>query len=177
MIEKASGKGRVAVTVAYTLADTSVGRVLMAVTDKGICAISLGSDDDQLVAELRRDFAGAAIERDDAALQHLITALIGQIDGELPTRLPLDVRATAFQRLVWDELWAIPHGETRSYTQIAEQIGRPSAARAVASACGSNRIAVAIPCHRVVGSSGHLSGYRWGVERKRALLDMERSAK
>ncbi|MBV9786771.1 MAG: methylated-DNA--[protein]-cysteine S-methyltransferase [Chloroflexi bacterium] len=163
--------------VVYATRATALGRLLIAATPKGVCAIALGVDDEQLLAEWRREFPQAAIAQNNTQLREWLNVVARQIEGEQSDiSLPLDIRATQFQQRVWDELRAIPRGETRSYTQIAKQIGRPSAVRAVASACASNRIAVAIPCHRVVRGSGDLSGYRWGVERKRALLERERGA-
>ena len=162
------------VSVAYTITKTLLGQMLVAATDKGICAITLGDSEEELEAALRREYPAAVITQDESSLLDWAKTLVCHLAGQQPDLvLPLDVRATAFQRCVWQELQAIPYGETRSYTQIAEAIGRPTAARAVAQACASNPVALAVPCHRVVRGSGELSGYRWGIERKRALLEQE----
>jgi len=166
------GAGR---AIRYASAPTPLGVALVAATDKGICRIAFGDDAASLVASLRADFANAArIDEDRAA----IAPFLAQIDAYLRGArerfdLPLDIAATAFQQRVWDALQRIPYGETRSYTQIAETLGVPRAVRAVASACASNPVALAIPCHRVVQKGGALAGYRWGLARKAALLDAE----
>lgn len=160
--------------VRYAGAPTSLGFVLVAATDKGICKIGFGDDAAILADELRSEFANAELVEDTARL----APFIAQIDAYLRgTRqdfdLPLDVAATAFRQRVWDALRRIPYGETRSYSQIAEAVGAPRAVRAVASACATNPVALAIPCHRVVQKGGALAGYRWGLPRKAALLDNE----
>ncbi|HEY1611247.1 MAG TPA: bifunctional DNA-binding transcriptional regulator/O6-methylguanine-DNA methyltransferase Ada [Paraburkholderia sp.] len=161
--------------IRYASQPTPLGTVLVAATDKGICRIAFGDDAASLVASLRADFANAAqIDEDTAS----ITPFLAQIDaylhgGRERFALPLDIAATAFQQRVWDALQRIPYGETRSYTQIAEALGAPRAVRAVASACASNPVALAIPCHRVVQKGGSLAGYRWGLARKAALLEAE----
>ena len=163
--------------IVYTTTATPLGQMLVAATGKGLCAITLGESDPDLEAALRREYPAAQITRDAGGLSDWVEALVRHLEGKQPElALPLDVRATAFQRRVWQELQAIPYGETRSYTQIAEAIGRPTAARAVAQACASNPTALAIPCHRVVRGDGSLSGYRWGVPRKQALLAREKAA-
>ncbi len=130
-----------------------------------------------LERDLRTEFHAAEIHRDDKALREYVEPLLAAIRGENTTiDLPLDIRATAFQRKVWETLQKIPSGETRSYTDVAREIGEPSAVRAVARACASNPVAVAVPCHRVVRSDGELAGYRWGIARKKKLLERERSA-
>jgi AraC family transcriptional regulator of adaptative response/methylated-DNA-[protein]-cysteine methyltransferase len=150
---------------------------MLAATEKGICAVTLGDSDAQLEAWLRAEFPAAAVERADGELAEWLQALLDQLAGELPhPDLPLDVRGTAFQRRVWEELRRIPAGETRTYAEIAGAIGRPAAVRAVARACATNNVSVLIPCHRVVGSDGSLRGYRWGVERKKKLLEAERKS-
>lgn len=161
-------------TVRYASAPTSLGFVLVAATDKGICKIGFGDDAAFLVDELRGEFANAALLDDPERL----APFIAQIDAYLRgTRqdfdLPLDIAATAFRQRVWDALRRIPYGQTRSYTEIAEAVGAPRAVRAVASACATNPVALAIPCHRVVQKGGALAGYRWGLPRKAALLDNE----
>lgn len=168
------GKGAV---VRFAVGDCSLGAVLVAATDRGVCAILLGDDPETLVRDLQDRFGQAELIGADPAFEQTVARVVGLIDapGHAPD-LPLDVRGTAFQQQVWDALRRIPAGQTASYLDIATAIGRPSAVRAVAQACGANALAVAIPCHRVVRSDGDLSGYRWGVERKRELLKREREA-
>jgi AraC family transcriptional regulator of adaptative response/methylated-DNA-[protein]-cysteine methyltransferase len=165
----------------YAFADTALGRMLLAVTERGLCAIYFGDDDAGLLRELRAEYPRAALAadiRDDA--QGYVECVMRVLDGgarhSTLRNLPLDVQGTAFQAQVWQALRAIPEGETRSYAQVAQAIGRPTAMRAVANACGANRVAMVIPCHRVVREGGASGGYRWGVERKRALLAIERRA-
>jgi AraC family transcriptional regulator of adaptative response/methylated-DNA-[protein]-cysteine methyltransferase len=161
--------------ISYGVAEAALGKVLVAVTNSGICAIMLGDLESELEDDLRNRFALADITRDDDGLGATLRTVLSQLtEHPLALDLALDIRATAFQRRVWEKLQTIPRGETRTYAQIAAEIGQPTAARAVARACASNPIAVVIPCHRVVGSDGKLTGYRWGVERKRRLLEMER---
>ncbi len=168
------GKGA---RIAYSIADCPLGRLLVAATARGLCAVRLGDDGGVLEAGLRDEFPAARIARDDAGLGRWVSALVAHLDGRRPhLDLPIDVRATAFQRLVWEALRAIPYGATRSYGEIARAIGRPTATRAVARACATNPVAVVVPCHRVVRADGGLGGYRWGVGRKRALIDSERAA-
>lgn len=153
---------------------SSLGKVLVAATDRGVCSILLGDRPDELMDELRRRFPGAELVDGDGEFGSWVAAAVGMV--EVPSAgldLPLDIRGTAFQQLVWDALREIPAGSTASYSEVAERIGRPGAARAVAGACAANQLAVAIPCHRVVHRDGSVSGYRWGVERKRELLDRE----
>ncbi|MFN8528272.1 MAG: bifunctional DNA-binding transcriptional regulator/O6-methylguanine-DNA methyltransferase Ada [Anaerolineae bacterium] len=167
-------EGGIDTTITYTTARCSLGVALIAASEKGVCAIRMGDDDDALLDELRAEFPQADLQRDETALANAVAAVIAVIDGDRMTiDLPLDIRATAFQRKVWDALRAIPYGERTSYRDIAERIGQPSAVRAVANAIGANPVAIAIPCHRVVREGGALSGYRWGVDRKRALLEHE----
>jgi AraC family transcriptional regulator of adaptative response/methylated-DNA-[protein]-cysteine methyltransferase len=160
-------------TIAFDLLDTSIGRCLIAATPVGICAVLFGASAER---ELRARFPNAILRRDPRLLTRARAAIRRILAGR-DASLPLDVRATAFQARVWESLRAIPRGETRSYAQIARTLGRPGAARAVARACASNPVALLIPCHRVVGSDGSLSGYRWGKDRKRALLERERKQK
>ena len=151
-----------------------LGRLLVAATDRGVCRISLGDTTPELEAGLRSEFPAAEIRRDDEELGRWAAAILRHLDGREPhLDLPLDVRATAFQRRVWEALRKIPYGSTRSYAQVARAIGKPRAVRAVARACATNPAAVVIPCHRIVREDGTLSGYRWGIERKQALLDAE----
>jgi len=181
MTPTAYRRGGENMSIAYTITATPLGQMLVAATPKGICTITLGDSDLELEAALRREYPAAAITPDEAGAEdkagmaEWVAALVRHLAGQQPALdLPLDVRATAFQRRVWQELQAIPYSETRSYTQVAEAIGRPLAARAVARACASNPVALAVPCHRVVRGSGELSGYRWGVPRKQALLEREK---
>jgi AraC family transcriptional regulator, regulatory protein of adaptative response / methylated-DNA-[protein]-cysteine methyltransferase len=167
-------RGAIAATVRYACADSPLGRMLIAATDKGVCAIQFARSDDELIAGLKREFPFAVRKPDQGGLKAWVAALLGKMKGkELSAALPLDIRATAFQRRVWTYLQSIPFGATRSYLEVAKGIGQPSASRAVARACATNPVAVAIPCHRVVREDGNISGYRWGVERKKTLLEME----
>lgn len=168
---KKGGKGMM---IRYTIADSPLGKLLVAATERGICAVSFGDDEESLRRELSDEFFAAEIEDDGAGLQDAVQAIDKSLGGEKTIlTLPLDLHATAFQMRVWAELRKIPYGETRSYAQVAEAVGNPKAVRAVARACATNPVAVVNPCHRVIGSDGKLSGYRWGIERKRALLDAE----
>jgi AraC family transcriptional regulator, regulatory protein of adaptative response / methylated-DNA-[protein]-cysteine methyltransferase len=167
-------RGAIAAAIRYACADSPLGRMLIAATDRGICSIQFAQTDDELIEGLRREFPFAVRKADDGELRSWIEALLSKMSGkELNSALPLDIRATAFQRLVWAYLQSIPFGATRSYSDVAKAIGKPTASRAVARACATNPVAVAIPCHRVVRENGNISGYRWGVERKKALLQME----
>jgi AraC family transcriptional regulator of adaptative response/methylated-DNA-[protein]-cysteine methyltransferase len=167
-------RGAIAAPIRYTFADSPLGRMLIAATDKGICAIQFANSDEELEQGLRHEFPFANRRRDDDAMQAWRKDLLRQMRGQrLNTALPLDIQATAFQRRVWAQLQAIPFGATRSYAEVAKAIGQPTATRAVARACAANPLAVAIPCHRVVSKSGDTGGYRWGVERKKALLELE----
>ena len=161
----------------YAFGACSLGQVLVAASDKGVAAIFFGDDKDSLLADLRAQFPRARLIGGDTDFEQLVAKVVAFVeDPKMGIDLPLDVRGTAFQHRVWDALRRIPVGSTASYAEIAEKIGAPGSARAVARACASNPIAVAIPCHRVVRSDGSLSGYRGGVERKRALLDKESKA-
>ena len=167
-------RGAVAATIRYTSTDSPLGRMLVAATEKGICAIQFGNNDDELVEGLKREFPFAIRKRDDDSMRSWTNTVLSQITGhKLNRSLPLDIQATAFQRRVWAHLQSLPFGATQSYEEVAKAIGKPTAARAVARACASNRIAVAIPCHRVVRENGEMGGYRWGVERKKTLLELE----
>jgi AraC family transcriptional regulator of adaptative response/methylated-DNA-[protein]-cysteine methyltransferase len=170
-------RGAVAAMIRYTCVDSPLGRMLVAATEKGISSIQFGDSDDELVEGLKREFPFAMRKRDDESMRTWTNTVLSQLSGQKVNRsLPLDIQATAFQRRVWAHLQSLPFGATQSYAQVAKAIGRPTAARAVARACASNRIAVAIPCHRVVRGNGEMGGYRWGVGRKKALLDLERQA-
>jgi len=170
-------RGAIAASIRYTFADSPLGRMLLAATEKGICAIQFADSDDELEHGLKHEFPFAQRKQDDEALKAWKETLLRRIRGKkLDTSLPLDIQATAFQRKVWEHLQSIPLGETRSYSRVAKEIGKPKACRAVARACATNPVAVAIPCHRVVRDNGDLGGYRWGVDRKEALLEMERKS-
>ena len=148
--------------------------MLVASSEKGVCAILLGDDPDALARDFQDRFPNANLVGGDAEYEKLVAKVVGFIETpKIGLDLPLDVRGTAFQRRVWEELQQIPAGKTASYSQVADRIGLPKSVRAVAQACGANALAVAIPCHRVLRTDGNLSGYRWGVERKRALLARE----
>jgi len=163
--------------IRFATATTSLGQVLVAATERGICRVSIGDDSGALERELRAEFPGALVAPERTRLRPWLEALAGQLDRGTPvTDLPLDIRATAFQRRVWEALRRIPAGRTRSYAEIARGIGRPRATRAVARACATNPVALVVPCHRVIRSDGDLGGYRWGVERKRKLLEREAAA-
>ncbi|HEX7810871.1 MAG TPA: bifunctional DNA-binding transcriptional regulator/O6-methylguanine-DNA methyltransferase Ada [Burkholderiales bacterium] len=161
-------------TIRFAVGECSLGSILVASTDKGICAIALGDDPDSLLHDLQDRFPKARLIGSDTTFEQLVAKVVGFVEAPgLGLDLPLDVRGTAFQQRVWQALREIPAGRTVSYAQVAHRIGEPGAVRAVAQACGANGLAVAIPCHRVIRNDGGLSGYRWGVERKRALLDCE----
>lgn len=177
MTPTAFRSGAPGVTIRFAVGQCSLGSILVASTDRGICSIMLGDDPEVMVGELQRRFARADLIGGDEEYERLVAQVVGFV--EAPARgldLPLDVRGTAFQRRVWQALREIPTGSTATYGDIAGRIGSPSAHRAVAAACADNPIAVAIPCHRVVRKDGDLSGYRWGVERKRELLRREGAA-
>lgn len=160
--------------IRYTTAASDLGRVLLAATDRGVCAVSIADQDDAHEAFLASEFPGAELGREDAALAGWLKELLKAALGAPYRDVPLDVRATDFQRRVWAELRRIPRGETRTYTQLAASLGQPTAARAVARACATNPTAVLVPCHRVVGSDGSLRGFRWGLATKQRLLIAER---
>lgn len=169
---RAGGKGA---AIAYAIAPSPLGLLLVAATAKGVCFVALGDCEADLEGELRREFPAAeAIQRDQARLRPALDSVIDYLKGAVPhPDLPLDVRASAFQRRVWQELLAIPPGETRSYRELAASLGQPQAARAVGRACATNPVALLIPCHRVTREDGTVSGYRWGAERKVRLLTEE----
>ena len=167
-------KGGAGTTIRFAVGECSLGSVLVAASDKGVCAISLGDDPDALVRDLQDQFPKAHLIGGDKTFERVVSRVVGFIEApKTGLGLPLDVRGTAFQHKVWRALREIPAGSTVSYTEIAERIGAPKAVRAVARACASNHLAVAIPCHRVLRHDGNLSGYRWGVQRKNALLERE----
>ncbi|HXD33487.1 MAG TPA: bifunctional DNA-binding transcriptional regulator/O6-methylguanine-DNA methyltransferase Ada [Pyrinomonadaceae bacterium] len=161
----------------FAITECELGWLMVAATEKGVCAVRLGSNPNKLEQDLRDEFSAAQINRDAGHLTKSVEAILEHLKGSRPNlQLPLDVQATAFQRLVWEALRAIPYGSTRSYSQVAQSIGRPSAVRAVARACATNPVALVVPCHRVIGSDKSLSGYRWGLDRKKKLLETERRA-
>jgi AraC family transcriptional regulator of adaptative response/methylated-DNA-[protein]-cysteine methyltransferase len=174
---KRAGTG---VAIRYTTLRTAFGALLVAASERGICAVTLGDSESALIAGLGAEFAEATLQRVDDGRDEWLAATIARVAAELgsgapqpTTAVPVDVRATAFQWRVWQALQHIPRGQTRSYQQIAAAIGAPRAVRAVANACANNRLAVVVPCHRVVRADGSLGGYRWGIARKRALLECE----
>ena len=176
MTPAAYARGGAGMRVLYAIVSSPFGRVLVGSTERGVCAVALGDSDAALVAALEADFPRAAIELADDAHRAWVEAVVGHIGGgNLGLDVPLDIGGTTFQKQVWALLRKIPPGRTSSYSAIAAALGSPRATRAVARACASNRIAVVIPCHRVVRSDGALGGYKWGLERKRALLDRERT--
>ncbi|MCL4183239.1 MAG: bifunctional DNA-binding transcriptional regulator/O6-methylguanine-DNA methyltransferase Ada [Burkholderiaceae bacterium] len=163
--------------IRFAVGECSLGAVLVACSDRGVCAILLGDDPDALARELQDRFPNADLVGGDAGFEQLVAKVVGFVDApRTGLDLPLDLRGTAFQQRVWQALRDIPAGQTVSYAEIARRIGAPHSVRAVGQACGANAIAVAIPCHRVVRHDGALAGYRWGVERKRTLLEKEASA-
>jgi AraC family transcriptional regulator of adaptative response/methylated-DNA-[protein]-cysteine methyltransferase len=161
-------------TIRFAVAQCSLGALLVAASRKGVCAILMGDDPETLVRELQQRFTSAELVGADDTFERWVATVVGFLESPgIGLELPLDLRGTAFQQRVWDALRRIPPGETVSYGELARRLGQPRAARAVAQACAANTVAVAVPCHRVVRTDGSLSGYRWGVERKRALLARE----
>jgi len=166
--------GGVQTTIRFAVGECSLGSILVAQSDRGICAILMGDDPDALVRDLQDTFPKAELIGGDVGFEDLVAKVVGFVEApSIGLDLPLDVRGTAFQERVWQALREVPPGSTISYTEIATRIGAPQAVRAVAQACAANHIAVAIPCHRVIRRDGNASGYRWGVERKLALLERE----
>jgi AraC family transcriptional regulator of adaptative response/methylated-DNA-[protein]-cysteine methyltransferase len=175
-------KGGEGVNITYVAVESPIGLMLLAATDRGICFVEFGDSPEALLAALRREYPAARIEAmrepPSPAFRDWIDGLNAHLEGTVPRpELPLDIRATAFQMQVWNYLQSIPYGEVQSYSEVAAGIGRPTAVRAVAHACATNPVAVVIPCHRVLRGTGALGGYRWGLSRKRALIDLERSRK
>jgi AraC family transcriptional regulator of adaptative response/methylated-DNA-[protein]-cysteine methyltransferase len=176
MTPAAFRRGGAGVHITYAIVDAPLGRVLVAMTDRGVCAVELGSTDAEVERVLSADFPRATLERKDDPRHPWVRAVLDRVRrprNASSTDVPLDVGGTAFQMKVWKALQEIPAGDRRSYQQVAQAIGQPTASRAVARACATNRIAVVIPCHRVVRGSGEPAGYKWGVDRKRRLLDQE----
>lgn len=168
---RAGGAGA---TIAWTITASDLGRLLVAATERGLCFISLGDDEAALEARLRGEFPAATLTRDDVALGTIVDAVLARIAGDpAPAEIPLDITGTAFQRRVWEALRHIPYGEVRTYGEIAAQIGSPRAVRAVGTACGSNPVALVVPCHRVVPKGGGVGKYGFGADRKRTLLARE----
>jgi AraC family transcriptional regulator of adaptative response/methylated-DNA-[protein]-cysteine methyltransferase len=168
-------RGGADVQIRFAVADSALGALLVAQSAKGIVAISLGDDPEALVQALQDRFPAAVLVGEDAAFQHMVAEVVGFVEApQIGLNLPLDLRGTAFQQRVWQALQQIPPGQTLSYAELAGRIGAPAAVRAVAGACAANNVAVAVPCHRIIRANGGLSGYRWGVERKRDLLARER---
>lgn len=168
-------KGGTGMLICFGLTDCPLGRLLLGATEVGVSAVYLGDEDEELIAELHREYPKATIEESGSHLQDWLGELVAHLEGDRPhLDLPLDVQATAFQWQVWQELQKIPYGSTRTYSEVAEALGQPTASRAVGSACAKNPVSVIVPCHRVLREDGKLGGYRWGLDRKRALLDSEK---
>jgi AraC family transcriptional regulator of adaptative response/methylated-DNA-[protein]-cysteine methyltransferase len=162
--------------ISYIIVDCHLGRLLVAATERGVCAVQFGDQDDKLTESLAAEYPAARIQHDDTGLTEWVEGLLRYLDGSQPDLgLPLDLQATAFQLRVWEELRKIPYGATRSYKQVALAIGQPTATRAVARACATNPVALITPCHRVIRESGDPGGYRWGLARKQKLLEQERN--
>lgn len=171
------GKGGRGMSIDYATAESPLGRLLVAATSKGVCSVMLGDDDASLKADLLGEFPEAEIRHDEKPLRSSLRAIVEHLKNKSPhVDLPLDIRATAFQRQVWEQLRAIPYGETYSYSEVAKAIGQDKAVRAVARACATNPVALVIPCHRVIREDKSLGGYRWGLERKRKLLQAEKES-
>lgn len=168
-------RGAIAAAIRYACVTSPLGEMLIAATDRGICSIKFGRSENELLEGLRREFPFATRRADEGGLRDWTDSLLAHLRGkEADSALPLDIRATAFQRRVWTYLQSIPFGKTKSYSEVAKAIGKPRACRAVARACATNPVAIAIPCHRVVREDGDLGGYRWGIQRKKALLQVEK---
>jgi AraC family transcriptional regulator, regulatory protein of adaptative response / methylated-DNA-[protein]-cysteine methyltransferase len=163
--------------IGYTIVNSPLGRMIVAATNRGLCFVGFGTDDKHLESELHKDYPAAEIKH-DRSFNRWVDSMLDTLKGESPRQeLPLDVRGTAFQQQVWNALQHIPAGQTRTYGQIAKQIGKPSAARAVGRACATNHVPIIIPCHRAIGSNGKLTGFRWGLSRKEKLLAQESEEK
>ena len=172
------GRDGAGTRITFAVVPCALGRLLVAATARGICRVAIGDDAPALERELRAEFSAATIARDDGGLRSWVAEITAHLDGRRPhLDLPLDVRATAFQRRVWEALRKIPYGSTRSYSQIARALGNAKATRAVARACATNPVAIVVPCHRVVREDGNLAGYRWGVDRKNAILKQEAASR
>jgi AraC family transcriptional regulator of adaptative response/methylated-DNA-[protein]-cysteine methyltransferase len=170
-------KGGKGMRIGYALAESPLGKVLVAATERGVSAVYLGDQERKLVEELREEYPLAEISAASVRDQRWVREIMQRIEGKTPhLELPLDLQATAFQRRVWQELQRIPRGATRTYSQVARALGRPRAVRAVARACATNPVSIVVPCHRVIREDGNLAGYRWGLSRKAQLLKQEREA-
>jgi AraC family transcriptional regulator of adaptative response/methylated-DNA-[protein]-cysteine methyltransferase len=168
-------RGGRGVNINYTIVTSSMGRLLVAMTERGVCAVRMGDSDTDLEKDLRVEFPQAEITRADSTLREAVKKILSHLDHNEPhLDLPLDIRSTAFQRQVWERLRAIPYGQTVSYGEVAKALGKPGAVRAVGRACATNPVALVIPCHRVVREDKSLGGYRWGLERKKKLLEREK---
>ena len=169
------GRGGQGTNISYTIVTSPLGRLLVATTERGVCAVRMGDTDVELENDLRAEFPAANIQRTDSALREPVQKILRHLTNKEPRLdLPLDIRSTAFQRQVWEKLRAIPYGQTVSYGDVAKSLGKPGAVRAVGRACATNPVALVIPCHRVVREDQTLGGYRWGLERKQKLLERER---
>jgi AraC family transcriptional regulator of adaptative response/methylated-DNA-[protein]-cysteine methyltransferase len=167
-------KGGAGMKIGYAVAPSSLGKVLVAGTERGISAVYLGDDERSLVGSLQKEYPNAEIARAADANSTWLKEILSRVEGHAPSvDLPLDVQATAFQRRVWQELQKIPRGATRTYTQVARALGKPRSVRAVARACATNPASIVVPCHRVMRTDGALAGYRWGLQRKQKLLERE----
>ncbi|HTQ96804.1 MAG TPA: bifunctional DNA-binding transcriptional regulator/O6-methylguanine-DNA methyltransferase Ada [Candidatus Acidoferrum sp.] len=167
-------KGGEGMKIGYTVANTTLGKVLVAATQRGVSAVYLGENERTMVEELRKEYAKAEIVRQPEGHEDWLKEIVHRVEGNAPSEeLPLDVQATAFQRRVWQELQKIPRGTTRTYTQVAKSLGKPRSVRAVARACATNPVSIVVPCHRVIRTDGTLAGYRWGLSRKEKLLERE----
>ncbi len=170
------GKGGRGATIDFAIIDCSLGSLLVATTDKGVCSVKLGDSEGQLADELKHEFPAAELRRDPQRLTEATRAIVENLEGKARhINLPLDIQATAFQRRVWAQLRSIPSGQTSSYSEVARAIGQQKAVRAVARACATNPVALVIPCHRVIREDESLGGYRWGLERKKKLLETEKA--
>ena len=171
-------RGGRGMNISYTITASPMGRLLVAVTERGVCAVRMADSDAELEKDLREEFPNAELKRDDSALRESVQKILNHLEKNEPRLdLPLDIKATSFQRQVWEHLRAIPYGETVSYGDVAKALGKPGAVRAVGRACATNPVALVIPCHRVVREDKTLGGYRWGLDRKKKLLEHERHAR
>ncbi len=169
------GRGGYGINISYTIVASPLGRLLVAMTERGVCAVRMGDTDAELENDLRAEFPAAEIQRNDSALCDPVQKILSHLTNKEPRLdLPLDIRSTAFQRQVWEKLRTIPYGQTVSYGDVAKSLGKAGAVRAVGRACATNPVALVIPCHRVVREDQSLGGYRWGLERKKKLLDYEK---
>lgn len=172
------GRGGTGARISYAIVDCALGRLLVAATELGVCYVAFGDSDSEVEGHLRREYPAAEIRRDESSIQDWTQTLLEHLDGSRSCLdVPVDIKGTEFQRRVWEALVNIPYGSTRSYSEVAQSIGQPHAVRAVGRACGANPVSIVVPCHRVVRKDGGLGGYGWGLERKRSLLERERSTR